>query len=68
MHTVEALSIQSVGPTSITLTAPTTQAWAADGRTYVVPLLTGRLPDEVIPSRVNNTVAELDAEFECEVV
>jgi hypothetical protein len=68
MHTHEALSIQNVGPTSITLTAPTTQAWAVDGRTYVVPLLTGRLPDEVVPSRVNNTVAELDAEFECEVV
>ncbi len=68
MHTVEALSIQTVAAGSITLTAPTTQAWAADGRTYVVPLLTGRLPDDTGLSRVNNTVAELDAEFECEVV
>lgn len=68
MHTVEALSIQSVGAGSITLTAPTTAAWIADGRTYVVPLLTGRLPDEVGVPRMNNTVAELDAEFECEVV
>jgi|FLYL01.1.fsa_nt_gi hypothetical protein len=68
MHTVEALSIQTVAAGSITLTAPTTQAWAADGRTYVVPLLTGRLPDEVGVLRMNNAVAELEAEFECEVV
>jgi hypothetical protein len=68
MHTVEALSIQSVAAGSITLTAPTTQSWSADGRTYVVPLLTGRLPDEASVSRMNNSVAELDAEFECEVI
>jgi len=68
MHSVEALSIQSVAAGSITLTAPTTQAWAADGRTYVVPLLTGRLPQEARVPRMNNAVAELDAEFECEVV
>lgn len=68
MHTHEALSIHSVGSSSVTLTAPTTQAWADDGRTYVVPLLTGRLPDQVGLPRMNNAVAELDAEFECEVV
>jgi hypothetical protein len=68
MHTVEALSIQSVGANSITLTAPTTAAWTADGRTYVVPLLTGRLPDEAGVPRITNAVAELDTEFECEVV
>jgi hypothetical protein len=68
MHTVEALSVQSVAAGSITLTAPTTQAWVADGRTYVVPLLTGRLPQEARVPRMNNAVAELDAEFACEVV
>lgn len=64
MHTHEALSIQSVGPSSVQLTSPTTKAWAADGRTFVVPLLAGRLPAQIEVRRLNNAVAELDAEFE----
>lgn len=68
MHTAEALSIQSVAAMSITLSAPTTQAWSADGRTYVVPVLTGRLPDESAVNRITNAVAEQEAEFAVEVV
>ena len=68
MHTFEALQIQSLLSGSITLASPTTQNWLADGRTYIVPLLIGRLPSEVTMRRPNNQSAELDAQFVCEVV
>jgi hypothetical protein len=68
MHTHEALSIQNVGPSSVQLTAPTTNAWPADGRTYVVPVLSGRLPDQVQVRRANNSAAEAEPTFVCEAV
>jgi hypothetical protein len=67
MHTHEALSIQSVGPSSVQLTSPTTKAWAADGRTFVVPVLAGRLPEQAQLRRPNNSVAEIEPTFVCEV-
>jgi hypothetical protein len=67
MHTHEALSIQSVGPSSMQLTSATTKAWAADGRTYVVPVLAGRLPEQAQLRRPNNSVAEIEPTFVCEV-
>jgi hypothetical protein len=68
MHTHEALSIQNVGPTSLQLAAPTTKAWPADGRTYVIPVLSGRLPDQVQVRRLNNSTAEAEPTFVIEVV
>ncbi len=67
MHTHEALKILSLLSGSITLTSPTIQNWLADGRTYVVPLLMGRLPSELTVRRPNNQSAELEAQFVCEV-
>ena len=67
MHTFEALTIQSILSGSLTLTSPVTLAWLADGKTYVLPLLIGRLPDDVAVRRPNNFSAELDAQFLCEV-
>lgn len=63
--TMEALSVQSVTNTTVVLSTPTTQQWLADGQTYVVPVLLGRLPGTVDVSQIINTVAEYPVEFEC---
>lgn len=67
MHTHEALSIQNVGPSSVQLTSPTTKAWPADGRTHVVPVLSGRMPEQAQLRRPNNSTAEIEPTFVCEV-
>lgn len=67
MHTSEANSIISVAAGSITLSFPAVAAWPADGRTYVIPMLPGRLPDNAALRYLGGAVIEMDADFACEV-
>lgn len=68
MQLAAALSVQSVSPTQITLVNPVTQQWLADGQTWVVPVLGGRVPPSLDVPRITSTIAQIDIEFECEVV
>lgn len=68
MQSAAALSVQSVSPTTITLTNPVTQQWLADKQTWVVPVLSGRVPPSLDVPRITSTMAEVDLEFECEVI
>lgn len=66
--TNEALTVQSVASGSVTLTAPINNTWKADGATFVVPMLSGRLIDSLDVKRLSGELAEADLEFLCEVV
>lgn len=68
MHTTEVATISAVGVGSVTITAPINNTWAADGQTFVVPALKGRLPDAVDVLRHTTTAAEVELDFECEVI
>src|SRR5260370_34401387 len=57
--TFEALSIQSVAPTSVTVTSPTQFAWTAGPQTRVIPLFLCRLPRSVDISRHSSEIAPL---------
>jgi hypothetical protein len=67
-NTSAALSIQGVSATTITLSAPVTSTWLADGKTFVVPVLSGRMKDSVDETDTSGTLNELQVDFECEVV
>ncbi len=67
MHTHEALGIQSVAAGSVTLSFPAVGTWPADGRTYVIPLLTGRLSDGVPLRYLGGVAIEMSPDFACEV-
>lgn len=67
-NTSAALTIQAVSATTITLTAPVTSTWLADGKTFVVPVLSGRMKDGIDETDVSGTLSEVQVEFECEVV
>lgn len=66
--TAETLTVLSVTASTVVLAAPLSSGWAADGQTWVVPVLRGRLPDNAEERRLSGQLAELDAEFECEVI
>lgn len=62
----EAVNVLSVAADNITISAPLNNSWLADGRTYLVPLLLGRVSDTplgaISAENVEGTVA-----FQCEV-
>ncbi len=65
--TFEALSIQSVGPTSVTTTSPTQFAWKGGPGTRVIPLFLCRLPNSVDVSRHSSEIDQVDLSFIPEV-
>ena len=67
-RTFEAINISAVAAGGLTLSSPTVQAWPADGRTFVVPLLLGRVPDSLDLSKLTADIAQAAVEFQCEVV
>ncbi|MBN2317924.1 MAG: hypothetical protein JXR49_02555 [Acidobacteria bacterium] len=62
----EAASISSVAAGSITLTAPINNSWPADGLTYAIPILTGRLEGEARLDRLTPGISEIDLAFQCD--
>ena len=64
--TYESASVAGVSPDVITLTAPLNGDWAADGRTYVVPMLTGRWDGAADMDIITPKVVALNAEFQCD--
>lgn len=65
-YTYELATIQTVNPSSIALTAPLAQAWNADGLTWVLPALVGRLDDSQPVRRPAPFASQLTVRFECE--
>lgn len=66
--TFEYAEIVTVNPTSVVLAEGLTGNWDADGRTWVVPLLQGRLRDSISLGSPASKVAELAVTFDCESV
>lgn len=64
----EACSIELVSDNAITLTAPLNEDWMADGLTYAVPVLVGRMNPMVDVERLTSQASEAQVDFECEVV
>lgn len=62
----EAATILSVAADSITVSAPLNSGWAADGRTYAIPVLTGRWDAAARLGHISPIASELDAAFQCE--
>lgn len=62
-YSFEALSIQSVGPTSVTTTSPTQFAWKGGPGTRVIPLFLCRLPNSVDVSRHSSEIDQVDLSF-----
>lgn len=67
-RTCEAANVLTVLSASAVLAAPLSQTWPADGRTYVVPLLPGRLTGEPQVTQDSGAVADVVCDFQCEVV
>jgi hypothetical protein len=63
---IEAMMIDSVADDSIRRISGAISDWPADGRTQVIPLLRGRLPQQFEVRRTGD-VAEADVSFDCEV-
>jgi hypothetical protein len=64
--THEAATILSVEADRLTTTAPLNATWAADGRTYAIPMLTGRWDGDASLGRLTASAFEVDAAFQCE--
>ena len=61
--TFEALSILSVGPSSVTVTSPTQFNWTAGPGTLVMPVFLARLPHAVTIERLSSSIDQLEVEF-----
>lgn len=61
--TFEALSIQSLTSSSVTVSSPTQGAWTAGPQTRVMPVLLGRVPASVDVSRHSSEIDEVDLNF-----
>lgn len=61
--TFEALSIESVGPSSITTTSPTQNSWTASPATLVMPVFLARLAKSLEVIRHASFIDEMDLEF-----
>lgn len=66
--TVEVLTLATLVVGGATLSGSIQNTWAADGRTWVVPIRRGRLADKVDLVRKNQDTAEAEVVFEVEVV
>jgi hypothetical protein len=64
--THEAATILSVEADRLTTTAPLNGTWVADGRTYAIPVLTGRWDGDVSLGRLSPALFEADAAFQCD--
>lgn len=62
----EAVTILSVSAHSITTTAPVNGTWPADGHTWIVPMMVGRLSTETRLNRHNNQITGADIVVDCE--
>jgi hypothetical protein len=62
-YTFEALSILSVGPSSVTTSSPTQFAWKGGPGTRVIPLFLCRLPASVDVSRHSSEIDQVDVSF-----
>ena len=65
---VEVFTIASLESGGADLVGVAQNSWLADGRTWVVPLRLGRLPDKVDLVRKNQETAEAEVVFDIEVV
>jgi hypothetical protein len=65
LSTSEVATVLTVASDSLTLTAPLSATWIADGRTYAIPLLIGRWEGDASLGRLSPTAWELDAAFQC---
>lgn len=66
IHTYELLEIETVASESLGLAEGAVGAWAADGRTFAIPVLVGRLPATQPLRRLAGFAAEATVEFELE--
>lgn len=66
VSTHEAATILSVADDHLTTTAPLNSNWIADGRTYAIPMLTGRWDGDASLARLSPTAFEAAAAFQCE--
>jgi hypothetical protein len=58
--TYEIVEVDSVTPEGLTLSAGLVGDWLADGRTYLVPILLGRLEDAPEMARITSKVGAID--------
>lgn len=65
--TFEALDIQSVGPTSVTVNSPTQFSWTGGPGTRVMPVFLCRLPASIDVSRLSSEMDQIDLPFIAEV-
>ncbi len=65
-HTYELLVIDTVSASSVGVTTPTAQAWADDGRTWAIPVMIGRLPDQQAVEELADFGGRLDLKLELE--
>ncbi len=63
-YTYEIATLAASGGQTIGLQAPLASAWTADGQTWVIPILEGRLPDEQAVRRPADFASELTLDFE----
>ena len=66
--TLETQTIETLVSGGATLASGTQNSWAADGRTWVVPLRLGRLAAKVDLVRKNQDTVEAEVVFDIEVV
>jgi hypothetical protein len=66
--TVEVVTLAALVVGGASLSGLLQNAWAADGRTWVVPIRRGRLADKVDLLRKNQETVEAEVVFEVEVV
>lgn len=62
-YTYEALTIDTVSPTGITVTSPTQYSWEAGLSTLVMPIFLGRLKSEVEVDRLWSAADTIELEF-----
>lgn len=68
MHTYETQPISAITSSNVTLSTPTAKAWAADGLTFVVPVLNGRLQAQQLVTHETSGIMSGEVDFACEVV
>lgn len=61
--TFEALNIESVSPTAITVSSPTQFSWSGGPGTRVMPVFLCRLPSKVTVRRHSSEIDQIDLEF-----
>lgn len=67
-HTWEVQTIDTLDASSLTLLTPLQNDWAADGQTWVIPVLLGRVNPQTNVLSMSNETEEINIEFSCEVV